>query len=317
MLLHTIPMANLPTLSQISAIHASIYEAYFKEVDTKGKAIIPALQAATFLKKSGLKQSYLSQIWELADSKGKGSLDKQGFFVALKLIALVQNGHEASINNLLISTPAPKMGSSNKGSLSNNVSPTDDHNSDWAINENEKVKYEKIFNSMSPVNGLLPGSKVKPVLLNSKLPKDTLGRIWDLSDIDKDGNLDKEEFILAMHLVYDCLAKNSLPPSLPLNMVPPSKRKVGMTPPPILNSINLERSSKIPSSTNHSPLVQTHIDTSHPLSKDAWVICPNLKMQFDELFARTDRDKDGFVSGIEIKSVFLKSGIPQNTLAKI
>lgn len=32
------------------------------------------------------------------------------------------------------------------------------------------------------------------VLLNSKLPVDILGRIWDLSDVDKDGFLDKDEF---------------------------------------------------------------------------------------------------------------------------
>ena len=30
--------------------------------------------------------------------------------------------------------------------------------------------------------------------MNSKLPVDVLGRIWDLSDIDKDGFLDRDEF---------------------------------------------------------------------------------------------------------------------------
>lgn len=32
------------------------------------------------------------------------------------------------------------------------------------------------------------------ILLNSKLPVDVLGRIWDLSDIDNDGQLDADEF---------------------------------------------------------------------------------------------------------------------------
>ena len=32
------------------------------------------------------------------------------------------------------------------------------------------------------------------ILLNSKLHVDVLGRVWDLSDIDKDGMLDKDEF---------------------------------------------------------------------------------------------------------------------------
>ena len=30
--------------------------------------------------------------------------------------------------------------------------------------------------------------------MNSKLPVDVLGKIWDLSDIDKDGFLDRDEF---------------------------------------------------------------------------------------------------------------------------
>lgn len=41
----------------------------------------------------------------------------------------------------------------------------------------DKVKYDAIFDSLNPVNGLLSGDKVKPVLLNSKLPVDILGRV--------------------------------------------------------------------------------------------------------------------------------------------
>ena len=31
-------------------------------------------------------------------------------------------------------------------------------------------------------------------MMNSKLSTDILGKIWDLSDMDKDGSLDKAEF---------------------------------------------------------------------------------------------------------------------------
>ena len=33
------------------------------QADTKGKGTIPAVQAANFLKKSGLKESILSEVW--------------------------------------------------------------------------------------------------------------------------------------------------------------------------------------------------------------------------------------------------------------
>ena len=36
--------------------------------------------------------------------------------------------------------------------------------------------------------------QVRPVLLNSKLSLDILRKVWELSDIDKDGYLDREEF---------------------------------------------------------------------------------------------------------------------------
>lgn len=41
------------------------------------------------------------------------------------------------------------------------------------------MKFDSIFDSLGPVGGILTGDKVKPVLLNSKLPVDILGRVWD------------------------------------------------------------------------------------------------------------------------------------------
>jgi epidermal growth factor receptor substrate 15 len=35
------------------------------------------------------------------------------------------------------------------------------------------------------------------------------------------------------------------------------------------------------------------------------------------MFLQTDVDKDGYVSGLEIKDVFLRSGVPQAVLAHI
>ena len=61
--------------------------------------------------------------------------------------------------------------------------------------------------------------------MNSKLPTDVLVRVWEHSDIDKDGYLDSEEFAVAMHLVYKALEKEPVPMLLPQNLIPISKRK--------------------------------------------------------------------------------------------
>ncbi len=49
----------------------------------------------------------------------------------------------------------------------------------------------------------------------------------------------------------------------------------------------------------------------------AWVITPSEQDRYDEMFKTADLDKDGFVNGIEIKDLFLQSGIPQQVLAHI
>lgn len=57
---------------------------------------------------------------------------------------------------------------------------------------------------MQPSNGYIPGNKVKDVLMDSKLPLDTLGKIWDLADMDKDGMLDRHEFVVVsiLSIIY-------------------------------------------------------------------------------------------------------------------
>ena len=48
-------------------------------------------------------------------------------------------------------------------------------------------------------------------MLNSKLPNDVLGKFWDLSDLDKDGSLDRAEFTIAMQLIYKVLDGHAVP----------------------------------------------------------------------------------------------------------
>uniref|UniRef100_A0A452HYM6 Uncharacterized protein n=1 Tax=Gopherus agassizii TaxID=38772 RepID=A0A452HYM6_9SAUR len=197
-----------------------------------------------FLKKSGLPDIILGKIWDLADPEGKGYLDKQGFYVALRLVACAQNGHDVNLSNLNLTIPPPKFHDTSSPLL---ITPPSTE-AYWAVRVEEKAKFDGIFESLLPVNGLLSGDKVKPVLMNSKLPLDILGRVWDLSDIDKDGHLDKDEFAVP--------------------------------------SVN-------------------------------WVVPISDKVRYDEIFLKTDMDMDGYVSGQEVKDIFMHSGLSQNLLAHI
>jgi len=62
-------------------------------------------------------------------------------------------------------------------------------------------------------------------MLESGLAGPMLKKIWDLSDVDKDGRLDSGEFAVAMYLIQ--LAKeggdSALPDVLPENLIPKKK----------------------------------------------------------------------------------------------
>lgn len=84
---------------------------------------------------------------------------------------------------------------------------------DWTIKTVDRLKYEELFESLHPVDGLLPGNKVRSVLMDSKLPLDALSKIWDLADQDRDGSLDKHEFVVVSfnRWLSVCLSKDRKP----------------------------------------------------------------------------------------------------------
>ncbi|XP_062452229.1 epidermal growth factor receptor substrate 15-like 1 isoform X6 [Rhea pennata] len=300
-----------------------LYETYYKQVDPAYTGRVGASEAALFLKKSGLSDIILGKIWDLADPEGKGYLDKQGFYVALRLVACAQNGHDVNLSSLNLTVPPPKFHDTSSPLL---MTPpaTEAH---WAVRVEEKAKFDGIFESLLPVNGLLSGDKVKPVLMNSKLPLDILGRVWDLSDIDKDGHLDKDEFAVAMHLVYRALEKEPVPSVLPPSLIPPSKRKKtpvfpGAVPvlpasPPPKDSLRSTPSHGSVNSLNSTGSLSPKHSIKQPQPSVNWVVPLSDKVRYDDIFLKTDMDMDGFVSGQEVKDIFMHSGLSQSLLAHI
>lgn len=238
------------------------------------------------------------------------------------------------------------------------TAPVASSTGDWSISVIDRLKYEQLFESLKPVAGMLAGNKVKGVLMDSKLPMDTLGKIWDLADQDKDGNLDKHEFIVAMHLVYQTLEKRTVPDVLP----PELRKTVGSGPPPKPAPPTVSAMPRAPSAEGFgdggfvanfpkdiappaamplpitippmtrvppvggpatvAPLISTDplIPIGAPPSVTAnadWVVTPTDLKRFEVMFRDSDRDKDGLVSGLEVKNIFLQSGVPQKILAHI
>ncbi|XP_035913025.1 epidermal growth factor receptor substrate 15-like 1 isoform X5 [Anopheles stephensi] len=339
-------------IAKLAGDHILIYEGYYKQLDPKETNEIGALAAAKFLKKSGLSDVVLSRIWDLSDPTGKGFLTKEGFFVSLKLIGLAQEGSDISLKNIynVLSKP-PRVGDLPKPPAQVKLLPAE--STDWSMKPEKRQQYEQLFDSLGPMNGLLPGAKVRVTLLNSKLPMDTLGRIWDLADQDRDGSLDKHEFCVAMHLVYEALDKRAIPAVLPPQLqrnyssqtqaqngggfdafgngaadgggfvanfptdiapppvVPPLPAALARPPPPVIGGGG--GGAPIIPPVPMVPLVAS----SAPIEVTSWVVSPLERCKYEEIFNKSDTDRDGLVSGLEIKDVFLQSGVAQNMLAHI
>ncbi|XP_073419836.1 epidermal growth factor receptor substrate 15 isoform X2 [Dendrobates tinctorius] len=300
--------ASLPR-TQVPSNNA-VYEKFFLQVESINSGKVLAGDAALFLKKSGLPDLVLGKIWDLADTESKGYLNKQEFFAALQLVACAQNGMEVSLSSLKKVVPPPRFHDMSGSSL---VAAPVAVDSPWAVRPEEKAKYDAIFDSLSPMNGFLSGDKVKPVLLNSKLPVEVLGRVWELSDIDHDGLLDRDEFAVAMFLVYSALEKEPVPMVLPSALVPPSKRKTSGPPSslPIIPPLPMPPSKE----PRHSLPPVGILPTKAPTTQ--WVVSHAEKAKYDEIFIQLDKDQDGLVSGLEVREVFLKTGLKSALLAHI
>nr|XP_008513521.1 PREDICTED: intersectin-2 isoform X2 [Equus przewalskii] len=112
---------------------------------------------------------------------------------------------------------------SSTASLSGNSPKTG--TSEWAVPQPSRLKYRQKFNSLDKsMSGYLSGFQARNALLQSNLSQTQLATIWTLADVDSDGQLKAEEFILAMHLTDMAKAGQPLPLTLPPELVPPSFR---------------------------------------------------------------------------------------------
>ncbi|KAG8238924.1 hypothetical protein J437_LFUL000761 [Ladona fulva] len=97
---------------------------------------------------------------------------------------------------------------------------------DWAVPNPSRLKYTQLFNTHDRArSGHLSGPQARNILVQSQLPHPILAQIWNLADIDRDGRLSCEEFVLAMHLCDLAKGGERMPPTLSADLIPPSFRR--------------------------------------------------------------------------------------------
>lgn len=98
----------------------------------------------------------------------------------------------------------------------------DDNGDSWELAEYVSV-HSPAFHSIAK-GDFVTGVGAKGIMQASGLQTRDLRKIWELSDMDKDGQLDLNEFVVAMVLIDLVKGGQEVPSSLDSAMIPPNKK---------------------------------------------------------------------------------------------
>ncbi|KAJ5308417.1 hypothetical protein N7476_009073 [Penicillium atrosanguineum] len=222
--------------------------------------------AKQIFERARLPNEVLGRIWFLSDTKQRGALDATEFIIAMHLLTSYKSGALRGIPQTLppgLYDAAARRGGG-RGSFGSRadvppvpaipkqftgpqrtaspMSPTSrtqfggqlsaQTTGDWLVTPQEKAHFDTIFETVDTAKvGVITGDQAVAFFMKAQLPEEVLAQIWDLADIDADGQLTREEFAVAMYLVrIQRSGKDNLPQVLPPALIPPNMRRQAPVP---------------------------------------------------------------------------------------
>ncbi|KAL6720340.1 hypothetical protein ACLMJK_002261 [Lecanora helva] len=245
------------------------YSSLFEESGAQN-GILTGDTAKQIFERAQLPNEVLGRIWNLADRDQKGQLGLTEFVIAMHLLASYKNGSLRALPQIL---PAGLYEAAARRGIPRQVTgsrPTPDGMSpsaiprqftgtgyqgqvppsrgntmvpqqapaagdQWAVSAQDKAQFDQIYATVDTQNrGFITGEQAVGFFSNSRLPEEALAQIWDLADINSEGQLNRDEFAVAMYLIRQQRSKKDgrdvLPQALPPNLIPPSMRRQTIAP---------------------------------------------------------------------------------------
>ncbi|KAJ5989584.1 hypothetical protein N7481_004794 [Penicillium waksmanii] len=312
-----------------------VFYQLFQAADTTNLGVITGEIAVPFFEKTQLPSGTLGEIWQLADKENRGLLTPSGFGIVLRLIGHAQAGRTPSDELALqpgplprfdgvhvdVNAPVPEPAQSpppSAGGPPIRVPP---------LQPDDANKFLSLFEKSGVVNGLLPGEIAKQIFERARLPNETLGRIWGLSDTQQRGTLDATEFIIAMHLLtsFKSGVLRGIPQTLPPGLYDAAARRgsqrgsFGARPevPPV-PAVPRQFTGPQRTTSPMSPATRAQFGT--PLSAQStgdWLITAQEKAHFDQIFETVDTARAGVITGDQAVAFFMKARLSEEVLAQI